>query len=299
MGTVCVGASGAVTQIRDGVQQRVLDGLPSIAPPSGDEALGPSDIFLRRRGGAYLTVGLGADPAVRAQLGDLGPAFGQLYKISPFGNVRAVADISAYEAAANPDGGALDSNPNSVTQAGHRTYVVDAGGNDLLRVRRSGEISTVAVFPDRLLNAPPGLGLPPQVPVQAVPTNVVVGPDGALYVSQLTGFPFIPGAARIYRVVPGSAPEIYADGLTNVTDLAFDRHGNLYVVEIAANGLASGDPTGALIKIRPDGSRQTVLSEGLVNPYGVAIGTHGEIYVSNHGASPGVGEVLLIHNRHR
>jgi hypothetical protein len=299
MGTVCVGASGAVTQIRDGVQQRVLDGLPSIAPPSGEQALGPSDIFLRRWGGAYLTVGLGANPAVRAQLGELGPAFGQLYKISRFGKVRAVADISAYEAAANPDGGALDSNPNSVTQADHRTYVVDAGGNDLLRVRRSGEISTVAVFPDRLLNAPPGMGLPPQVPVQAVPTNVVVGPDGALYVSQLTGFPFIPGAARIYRVVPGSAPEIYADGLTNVTDLAFDRHGNLYVVEIAANGLASGDPTGALIKIRPDGSRQTVLSEGLVNPYGVAIGPHGEIYVSNHGASPGVGEVLLIHNFHR
>jgi glucose/arabinose dehydrogenase len=130
--------------------------------------------------------------------------------------------------------------------------------------------------------------------VQAVPTNVVVGPDGALYVSQLTGFPFIPGAARIYRVVPGSAPEIYADGLTNVTDLAFDHHGNLYVVEYAANGLASGDPTGALIKIRPDGSRETVLSAGLVNPYGVAIGRGGDIYVSNHGGSAGLGEVLRV-----
>jgi sugar lactone lactonase YvrE len=298
MGTTCAGATGAVTRIRDGEQHRVLEGLPSLAPTTGEQALGPSDISLRRFGGAYLTVGLGANPAVRAELGELGPAFDQLYKTRDFDHLRAVADIGAFEAAANPDGGEIDSNANSVTRAGHRLYVVDAGGNDLLRVRRSGEISTVAVFPDRLLDAPPGMGLPPQVPVQAVPTNVVVGPDGALYVSQLTGFPFIPGAARVYRVVPGSAPEIFADGLTNVTDLAFDRHGNLYVVEIAANGLLSGDPTGALIKIRPDGSRETVLSEGLVNPYGIAIGPHGAIYISNHGASPGVGEVLRLAGHH-
>jgi hypothetical protein len=296
---VCAGATGAVTQIRHGEQRRVLEGLPSLAaPPTGDQALGPSDIHLRHFGGAYLTVGLGADPAAREQLGDLGPDFGKLYKISPFGHLRAVADISAYEAAANPDGGEFDSNPNSVTTDWGRIYVVDAGGNSLLRVHRSGEISTVAVFPDRLITPPPGMGLPDPFPMQAVPTNVVVGPDGALYVSQLTGFPFPPGAANIYRVEPGSAPEVYAGGLTNVTDLAFDHHGNLYVVEIAANGLASGDPTGALIKIRPDGSRETVLSEGLVNPYGVAIDRRGDIYVSNHGASAGLGEVLRIKGHH-
>src|SRR4030095_2786389 len=55
-GTSCAGASGAVTQIRHGEQRRVLEGLPSLAPATGDEALGPSDISLRRRGGAYLTV---------------------------------------------------------------------------------------------------------------------------------------------------------------------------------------------------------------------------------------------------
>jgi hypothetical protein len=296
---VCAGATGAVTQIRHGEQRRVLEGLPSLAaPPTGDGALGPSDIWLRRSGGAYLTVGLGANPAARAQLGELGPDFGRLYKISSSGHVQAVADISAYEAAANPDEGELDSNPNSVTNAWGRLFVVDAGGNSLLRVHRSGEISTVAVFPNRPVTPPPGMGLPDPFPMQAVPTNVVPGPDGALYVSQLTGFPFPVGAARIYRIERGSAPEIYADDLTNVTDLAFDRHGNLYVVEFAANGLASGDPAGALIKIRPDGSRETVLSEGLVNPYGVAIGRHGDIYVSNHGASAGLGEVLRLRSRH-
>jgi hypothetical protein len=296
---VCAGATGAVTQIRHGEQRRVLHRLPSLAtPPAGDQAIGPSDIHLRRFGGAYLTVGLGADPAVREQLGELGRQFGQLYKISAFGHLRAVADISAYEAAANPDEGEVDSNPNSVTSYWGKVFVVDAGGNSLLRVHRSGEISTVAVFPERLVTPPPGMGLPNPFPMQAVPTNVVVGPDGALYVSQLTGFPFPVGAANIYRVERASAPEVYAAGLTNVTDLAFDRHGNLYVVEFASNGLASGDPTGALIKIRPDGSRETVLSEGLVNPYGVAIGRRGDIYVSNHGGSAGDGEVLRLPGHH-
>ena len=298
-GTNCAGATGAVTQIRHGEQRRVLEGLPSLAaPPTGDGALGPSDISLRPWGGAYLTIGLGQNPAVRAELGDLGEGFGWLYKISSFGHLRKVADISAYEAEVNPDGGAVDSNPNSVTTDWGRVYVVDAGGNSLLRVHRSGEISTVAVFPDRLVTPPPGMGLPDPFPMQAVPTNVVVGPDGALYVSQLTGFPFPVGAANIYRVEPGSAPEIYAGDLTNVTDLAFDRHGNLYVVEFAANGLGSEDPTGALIKIRPDGSQETVLSEGLVNPYGVAIGHSGDIYLSNHGGSAGLGEVLRIRGHH-
>ena len=191
---------GAVTEIRHGQQRRVLEGLPSLGRAAGgNQAIGPSRRLAAPWGGAYLTVGLGQNPAVRAQLGELGRSFGQLYKVSSTGHLRAVADISAYEAATNPDGGAFDSNPNSVTSKRGRIFVVDAGGNSLLRVHRSGEISTVAVFPDRPVTPPPGMDLPDPFPLQAVPTNVIPGPDGALYVSQLTGFPFIPGAARIYE----------------------------------------------------------------------------------------------------
>ena len=292
---ICAGATGAVTKAWHGGQRRIVEGLPSLAAPGGASAIGPSDIHLRHWGGAYLTVGLGADPAVRDALGELGPSFGLLHKLSRHDGLRTVADIAAFEATANPDGGLPDSNPHSVTTRRGRTYVVDAGGNSLLRVHRSGEISTVAVFPDRLVDAPPGIpDLPPQLPMQAVPTSVVVGPDGALYVSQLTGFPFPPGAANIYRVEPGSEPEVYASGFTNVTDLAFDRRGNLYVLEFAANGILSGDPTGALTRVGRDGSHEPVAIEGLVNPTGLAIGRKGELYISNHGAEPDAGEVLRI-----
>ena len=74
--------------------------------------------------------------------------------------------------------------------------------------------------------------------MQAVPTAAAKGPDGAIYVSQLTGFPFPVGGASIWRIVPGHAPTKYATGLTNVTDLAFGRDGSLYAVQITDQGLA-------------------------------------------------------------
>jgi hypothetical protein len=314
-GVSCAGASGAVTKIWHGNQRRVVEGLPSLATPgseateesdavpAGSDAIGPSDISLGFFS-AYLTVGLGQNPAVRADLGPLGPSFGQLYRISPFGRVRPVADISAYEAAANPDGnteeGGVDSNPNSVLARPTRRYVVDAGANDLLRVGPTGRIRTVAVFPQRIVAAPPGIPDLPEgteIPMQAVPTNVVQGPDGALYVSQLTGFPFPVGAANIYRVERrGGEPEVYASGFTNVTDLDFGPDGSLYVVEIATNGLLSGDPTGALKRIPAGGGpAETIASEGLVAPYGVTVSHKGRIYVSTHSTEPGTGEVVRVH----
>ena len=72
------------------------------------------------------------------------------------------------------------------------------------------------------------------MPMQAVPTSVVVGPDGAVYVSQLTGFPFPEGGSTIWRVRPGPAPTVYASGLTNVTDLAFNGK-QPYAVQIASH----------------------------------------------------------------
>ena len=82
---------------------------------------------------------------------------------------------------------------------------------------------------------------------------MVQGPDGAYYISQLTGFPFEKGDANIWRVVPGQAPTVYASGLTNLTDLAFAPDGSLYAVEISTNGLLEG-PIGSLVKVTPGAS---------------------------------------------
>jgi hypothetical protein len=292
---VCFGTSGAITRVRHGRQSRIIEGLPSTAEADGSSATGPSDVAIR--GGLYFTVGLGADPARRADLPTEGQeGLGWLLRRRDRTGSTQVADIAGFEADANPDGGLPDSNPNSVVATGRSKYVADAGGNSLVRVDRRGRLSTVAVFPDRMVDAPEFLGLPPgtQIPMQSVPTSVVRGPDGALYVGELTGFPFEQGSARVHRVVPGRPPTVVAEGFTNIIDIAFDRRGRLYVLVIDANGLATPpDLEGALIKVRRDGSQEVVMDEGLFGPGGLAL--RGDAaYVSNCGVCAGEGSILRI-----
>jgi hypothetical protein len=292
-GEFCYGPTGAVTRISRGEQERVIEGLPSLAPPmgpmAGAQAVGPHDVSFRGRRG-FLVTGLGADPAVRgADLVPVGELFGQLWRFWP--GLKRIADISAHEAEMNPDGifgGAVFSNPYAVLATRSAQFVVDAGGNSLLRVRR-GEITTLAVFPPR----PTPAGLPGPPVFESVPVSVARGPGGDLFVGEFTGFPFPVGAAQVYSVPRDGDIDVYASGFTNIIDLAFDRRGNLYVLEFATNGLLSGDPTGALWRVGPDRTKTLVASDGLVNPAGLAI-RHGAAYVSNHGASPGIGEVVRI-----
>jgi len=300
-GQVCLGPTGAITQIAFGKQRRIVSGQPSLAAEgTGAAASGPQDVDVRRFGRGSFVTGLGANPTARDELGDGGSGLAKLFAFTPWGRVVERADLAAYEAANDPDkdqpgSEAPDTNPSSVLEVRRGHVVVDAGGNDLLRVGHDGELSTLAIFPSRFVDAPPFLGLPPgaQIPMQSVPTAVAKGPDGVLYVAELTGFPFPVGAANIYRVAPGSPPEVVASGLTNVTDLAFG-HDGLYVVQIARNGLLAGDSSGEVVRISHDGTRTSIASEGLVEPYGIALGRRGEIYVSNKSTSAGEGEILRV-----
>ncbi len=203
-----------------------------------------------------------------------------------------MADLAAYEAANNPDqgdpGSAVDSDPYGILATPFGVYSTDAGGNDLLFTNRRGQTKTVAVFHATMVDAPPFVPLPPGVtkmPMQAVATGVARGADGALYVSQLTGFPFPVGGSTIWRVKRGQAPTAFATGFTNVVDLAAGRDGSLYVVEIAKKGLLAafapgGDFTGRLVRVAKDGTQTTLLESPLFAPGGVAVGRDGSIYVT-------------------
>jgi sugar lactone lactonase YvrE len=127
--------------------------------------------------------------------------------------------------------------------------------------------------------------------VQCRPRSCAVA-TAPTYNSQFTGFPFEKGDARIWRVVPGRAPTVYASGLTNVTDLAFARDGSLYAVQISSEGLLTG-PIGALVKVTPGGSQHTTIAGGLFGPYGVAI-DRDVAYVSRCAVCPGGGEVIKV-----
>lgn len=278
----CFGLTGAISRLaRLGLQERVVTGLPSYAAQgSGAEATGPFDIAFGADG-AYVPIGMGGDPAVRTMFGPLGRFLGHLVRVTPGGGRSDVVDVSAYEVAANPDAGPIDSNPYALLAAPNGFLVVDAGGNDLLHVRLNGSITTAAVFPSRSTGRN----------TDSVPTAVALGPDGAYYISELSGAPFLPNAARIYRLVTGQAPTIFQSNLTDVTDLAFDSAGNLYVLEHSTCGPFFCAP-GDLLKIAPGGARTTIVG-GLDRPTALLLGPGGSFLVSR-GTTAGSGQVLWI-----
>ena len=99
--------------------------------------------------------------------------------------------------------------------------------------------------------------------------------------------------ARVFRVVPGEKPTVWARGFTNIIDIAF-HDGKLYVLEIAHNSLAtSSTPFGALLRLNPDGSK-TVLFKDLFFPTSLAFTSGGDALVTNCGVCPGGGEVVRI-----
>jgi hypothetical protein len=274
-GVGCYGASGAVTRVIGGVQQRVTTRLPSLAMPGGAGAGGPHGIAFRGSQG-YLSIGGQDFPSLPAGV------VGNLHTFRLNGTTQIKASIAAYEAANNPDGAANESNAYGIAAGPTGVAVADAAGNSLLLVSPSGAVSTLAVFP----HGPGGW--------QAVPTSVALGPDGAWYVGQLTGFPFPVGGANIYRVpANGGTPTVHKSGFTNIVGIAFGLDGSLYVVEFATNGILSGDTTGALKKIAPSGGAvTTIASTGLIAPGGVAVGPDGNVYVTNLSVAPGAGHVL-------
>lgn len=286
---VCFGTSGAVTRISQGTQKRVVTGLPSIAGADGSQAIGPSDVFADR-GKLRVLIGLGADPAVRTTFPQLAK-MGTLVKIR-HGKAVVIADVAAFEAKTNPIHEA-DSNPVGLLRTGRSYVIADAGGNTVVRAGKRGSMSTLAVLKDQDATAPPFLGLPPgtKIPAQAVPTSVAVGPDGAYYVSQLTGFPFEKGLAKIYRIGWHGKLKVYASGLTNVTDLAFAKDGTLYAVQISSEGLLNG-PVGSLVKVKP-GKAPQVVADNLFAPYGLAISGKWA-YVTTGSVAAGGGEVVKI-----
>jgi hypothetical protein len=275
----CYGATGAISKLFNGKQERIVTGLPSLRPPTG-EVTGPQDVVVAKGGGLDVTFGLGMDPALRGVFGSAGPSLGNLVHVR-YGKVAVLADVAGYERAHNPAGGLPDANPFGLLALPDGGWLVaDAGGNDLLRVGADYAISTVAIFPSR-----------PQRPTDSVPTAAAQGPGGAFYVGELTGVPFAPGAAQIYRVTPGGPPQVFLSGFTAIIDLASDSTGNLWVLE-HASAIGLGGP-GILLKIAPDGTRTTVLGD-LSRPSAIALGPDGAVYVANKSVTAGGGEVLKV-----
>jgi hypothetical protein len=287
----CYGATGALTRIAPGGVpglQRVATGLPSLVLATGAAEGGPADLSFHGMV-AYVQVGFGGNPAQRALLGEPGALFGTLLQVNPNGKWRPLVDIANHESVNNPAGGPIDSNPYGALALPGRRIIADAGANALIESLANGRTRTLAVLPP----VAPGARDP-------VPTSVTEGPDGALYVSQLTGFPFWRGTSSVFRITSdGSSTAVYASGFTAVVDLAVSDGFDLYLLEIAAGQVPPFPPPnpglgiGRLVR-QCDGGASEVLLDGLNFATGVALGPDGAVYLTNNGTSSTNGEVLRL-----
>lgn len=317
---LCYGPSGAIVRIADGSTERVVEGLASVADPM--EQYGVSDVAVLDDGSMQVIINAGGQPADRHD-----PDHGHLLVLSADGEELSRVDVAGFETADNdPDAGPLlDSNPHSIALVDGGTVVADAGGNDLLLVSDDGATSLLAVFPPRMhefptemlmaMGPPPGEEgaeaeapppaeeMPPtmEIPVESVPTAVVVGPDGAYYVSELTGGPFPPGGGNIYRVEPGGEPEVYATGLSSAMDLGFASDGTLYVAELVHEGLmpvfmGEAPPVGAIMAVPPGGGEATLFATGeeFMALGGLAVDADDSLIVSTNTLMPGAGAVIRV-----
>lgn len=298
-----VAGTGRISMWWRGNASVVAAGLESVISEEGPIA-GPVGIGLTGLGQLYFTYGGGfAEDS----------SMGTVQRATP--KLRQIADIHAYDAAhpeptANPPS---DSNPYALAALGNGALLVaDAAANNLKYVTASGEIYVVARFPNKDVPAP-FPGLPDPFPAQPVPTSIAVGPDGWWYVGELTGFPFTVGVSRVWKILPGSrdatcdpaagpgAPcQLVANGFTAIVGLAFGADGSMYVSEMAKYGLfgvlvaSGGDPTGALIKVAPNGTRSEIAAGQLILPGGVAVANDGAVFVVNGSVFPNEGELLRI-----
>jgi hypothetical protein len=184
------------------------------------------------------------------------PGSATLYRIKD-GDVSAVADLGKFEADNDPDGAGVDSNPYHLAKLSqNKILVADAAGNDILVVDEHGNIDWVAVLPKHEISTqpvkdaagcpagPPDIcGLPDTFEADAVATSVGVGPDGAIYAGELTGFPATPGFSRVWRIEPdarhvncGSDDDectlVKTPAFTSIVDITFGKDGTAYVVEL-------------------------------------------------------------------
>ena len=155
----------------------------------------------------------------------------------------------------------------------------------------SGTIETVAVF-EPLPGVFPRPDYDGELLTDPVPTAVVVH-DGRIFVSLLSGAPFVPGSAKVVEVGADGSVSDLAGGLTMLTDLVAGPDGDLYATQFAIFGEQGPDPaSGAVVRIGLDGSSEPVI-EGLPFVTAIDVDDNGDAYVAVGGVGPpGSGSIM-------
>jgi hypothetical protein len=290
--TECVGFTSGVSKIEHGgTPHRVLTGKVSVGGADGTGATGIDGVSVRD--GTLFAVETASPDIVPSSL--TGPTaeeikeqLGALFEQRRGGSTRIVANVGHFDFNWSKEHKELvpeqfpDANPYAVLAVADGEWVIDAASNTVDWVGANGKVKVVAFIPN-----PEKGGHPVS---DAVPTCVAQGPDGALYVSQLTGGGNGPGAAAVWRVEPWDGDvKKWATGLTAVTGCGFDGDGDFFAVEFSTLGFETFAPeTGALVRVPPHSTSPVTVVSKLTLPNGFA--SRGDaLYLSNNSIAPAAG----------
>src|SRR5262249_4236590 len=135
-----------ITQVSPwgGDQHRIITGLLSGAAPDGTGAVGSDGVSFDN--GSVFVQETFFPPSALSGL----PANqnGKLLRRATTGRLTSFADITAVEAAHDPDRQGVASDPYAVLALANRRLVADAAGNDILSVDHAGNVKVFSLLPN-------------------------------------------------------------------------------------------------------------------------------------------------------
>lgn len=244
--------------------------------------------------GVLYATGAGWHPAVIPSTAETPlPGTGSLWRIEADGTVSEASPLWQLERDNNPVSTEVDTHPYGLLAGPDgNLWVADAGMNALLKVDPATDDAAIVATFDPLPGVFPNPNYANEMLTDAVPTGVALA-DGVIYVSFLSGAPFIPGSAKVVMVGEDGAVSDYATGLTMLTDLRTGPDGALYATQFGLfteRGPVPG--SGAVIRIRP-GDASEVVAPGLMFPTSLDFNADGDAFVTVNGVgAPGSGQVV-------
>jgi hypothetical protein len=288
-GTVCIGATGRISWIKDGGPTPLVSGLLSVSARGGLDTEGPAG--LSAEGGRILAqIGtppqeVPSPPTISAAASALGKAqAGLLINVHQSGSWDIVARVgefdfnytTAFPLPPGPGTQEHDANPYGVLATDEGAYVADAGANTLDRISENGKIKILIHDLTRFDSGP-------AFPTDAVPTCVVKVEDGLL-VGELSG--------RLLSVHGKSFSVVNAPLLSHVTGCTSDGRGNVYFVNMFGSGPIFTPPPdskffiGNVVQYNTKSKKFSMLADGLMFPNMDAVGPDGNLYVSVRSICP-------------